>query len=187
MSRFQEFWEVWPSPKDKGYSEYKRKADKKKCGELWKKRDLDKIADTIIYNVTQRKKFDKGWLQQNGGFLCAPLVYLRNDRWDDGEFADTRDDKKPKDRWYDKPKEEEGRAFNRFERAANQILFHVAYKERGFIPLGDELRNRMLARKSQVLANYAEMEFGTDYSAEQFTERLFEVFREEMRDKANAT
>lgn len=93
MSSFESFWSAWPSPSDPKYCEYKRKTDKKKCAELWDKHKLDEKAEVIIKDVEQRKRYDKGWLQQHGEFLCAPLVYLRNDRWDGSEYSDVRSNK----------------------------------------------------------------------------------------------
>lgn len=94
MSRFEDFWEAWPSPTDPRYSGYKRKTDKKKCREIWDKQGLEKKADVILRDVQQRAKYDKGWLQQKGEFLSAPLVYLRNERWDGSEWADVREKRK---------------------------------------------------------------------------------------------
>jgi hypothetical protein len=88
--KFDSFWLAWPSPQEPQYSEYKRKTDKKKCLELWTKQKLDDKADVILKDVEQRKRYDKGWLQQKGEFLSAPLVYLRNERWEGSEYSDIR-------------------------------------------------------------------------------------------------
>lgn len=91
---FNRFWEAWPSPKDQKFSEYKRKTDKPKCFDVWKKRGYEKIAATIIRDVEQKSKYDKSWLDGKGKYLSAPLVYLNNERWDGSEYADIRDERK---------------------------------------------------------------------------------------------
>lgn len=75
---FAEFWQAWP----KG----ERKQDKAKCAELWKARGLLKVADEILADVRAKRGTTK-WAE---GFIEAPLVYLRNRRWEDGntEAAD---------------------------------------------------------------------------------------------------
>lgn len=75
---FAEFWAAWP----KG----DRKQDKAKCAEVWKAKDLLKVADEILADV-RAKRGTKKWAE---GYIEAPLVYLRNRRWEDGntEAAD---------------------------------------------------------------------------------------------------
>lgn len=122
MSRFEEFWEAWPSPKDPRYRSYKRKTDKKKCREIWETRKYDDQASVIIRDVEQRAKYDKGWLQQEGEFLSAPLVYLRNERWDGSEYADIRDDKKKSNVVPIRQHMDQGPELSRYARFANLAL-----------------------------------------------------------------
>ena len=124
VSRFEEFWEVWPSPKDPRYSDYKRKTDKKKCRELWQKQNLDAQAPVIIRDVSQRAQHDKGWLQQKGEFLSAPLVYLRNERWDGSEWADTRDERKAKQVQATPTRPSSGPDISRYAKFANRVLLN---------------------------------------------------------------
>lgn len=70
---FSQFWELWP----KG----PRKQARGKCFSLWKKQSLCKRVDEILAHVSQMKISD-GW---KGGFIPAPEVYLRNERWDGAE------------------------------------------------------------------------------------------------------
>jgi len=92
MSRFDEFWEAWPKNGQKPFQEYTRKVNRKKANEKWDAYDLDKQADVILADVRKRAKFDKAWLKDRGKYLCAPLVYLNNERWlDDSGIADIRD------------------------------------------------------------------------------------------------
>lgn len=70
-SRFDEFWEVWPE---------QRKRDKKKARDVWKRKKLDRMADTIIPDVQKRQAEDNQWLR---GFVPMPTTYLNGDRWED--------------------------------------------------------------------------------------------------------
>ncbi len=67
--RFEEFWTAYP-----------KKAKKKESLKIWKARQLDNKADTLIADVENRKANDGRWLE---GFVPDPTTYLRNDRWDD--------------------------------------------------------------------------------------------------------
>jgi len=71
---FKAFWEAWPRSE--------RKQAQGKCYELWVKSGFDGISDRILSHVDVLKKSD-GWKR---GFIPAPLVYLRDKRW---EGADT--------------------------------------------------------------------------------------------------
>ncbi|MDY0038596.1 MAG: hypothetical protein RBS05_22045 [Zoogloea oleivorans] len=70
--RFEEFWACWPSND--------RKQDRAKCAAKWKTDGLDGCADVILADV-QAKKLTQKW---RDGYVEAPLVYLRNRRWEDG-------------------------------------------------------------------------------------------------------
>ena len=69
---FAEFWLAWPKND--------RKQDKAKCLEYWQRHELSAIAATIIADV-RAKRGTRKWVE---GFIEAPLVYLRNKRWEDG-------------------------------------------------------------------------------------------------------
>jgi uncharacterized protein YdaU (DUF1376 family) len=71
-TRFDEFWQTWPSSK--------RKVGKSACEAKWKKNDLDSLADQIISNVQNLKASD----QWRDGFEPAPLTYINQRRWEDG-------------------------------------------------------------------------------------------------------
>lgn len=156
-TRFEDFWEKWPGNGSKGFEEYTRKKDRRKCEELWQKHRLDEKAAEIIHDVEQRAKFDKGWKSNNGAFLSAPLVYLRNERWADGGFADVRDEWKRKREEASKaPRETQdaGPNLSRWGRAANKILMRLAYMDarRGFVPLGEEVLAQCLRAKNEIVA-----------------------------------
>lgn len=68
-SRFDQFWEVWP-----------KKVKKKRTLEIWKRRKLDEIADTLIADVRVRLRTDDRWIR---GFIPDPPTYLNGDRWED--------------------------------------------------------------------------------------------------------
>jgi hypothetical protein len=69
VTRFDEFWHVWP-----------KKRLKKDSRKVWKIRSLDDKADMIIADVRKRVKSDKQWRE---GFVPNPTTYLRGDRWED--------------------------------------------------------------------------------------------------------
>ena len=75
--RFEEFWQEYPSI---------RKQNKKGCLEKWKAKDLDLIADKVIGYVKMMKQ-TKQWKE---GFVCAPIVLLNQERWEDGSLENVR-------------------------------------------------------------------------------------------------
>ena len=70
-SKFDEFWNAWPSSK--------RKVAKAECQKKWAKAGLDSVAETIISQVNILKVTD----QWTGGFEPAPLTYINQRRWED--------------------------------------------------------------------------------------------------------
>lgn len=66
---FPEFWKVYP-----------RHVKKKTAGEIWKRKNLNGLADILIEDVATRKKQDHRWLQ---GFIPDPTTYLNQERWND--------------------------------------------------------------------------------------------------------
>jgi hypothetical protein len=67
---FLRFWAIWPS--------HERKASQGKCWEIWRKKDFDQEADSIITHV-ESSKASEGW---RGGYIPAPLTYLNQRRWE---------------------------------------------------------------------------------------------------------
>lgn len=72
--RFAAFWEAYPGP---------RKNAKAKCAEIWTSRGLEPIADQILGHVEAMKKSDQ-WRRDEGQFVPAPMTYLNQRRWEDG-------------------------------------------------------------------------------------------------------
>jgi uncharacterized protein YdaU (DUF1376 family) len=70
-SKFDEFWNAWPSSK--------RKVAKSECQKKWAKAGLDSVAETIIAQINILKVTD----QWTGGFEPAPLTYINQRRWED--------------------------------------------------------------------------------------------------------
>ena len=70
---FPEFWQAWPSGP--------RKVAKKQCLDKWARYECAYAATLIVQHVEWMKAQDE-WLRDNGRFICAPLVYLNQQRWD---------------------------------------------------------------------------------------------------------
>jgi uncharacterized protein YdaU (DUF1376 family) len=70
-SKFDEFWNAWPSSK--------RKVAKSECQKKWAKAGLDSVAETIIAQVNKLKVTE----QWTGGYEPAPLTYINQRRWED--------------------------------------------------------------------------------------------------------
>jgi uncharacterized protein YdaU (DUF1376 family) len=70
-SKFDEFWNAWPSSK--------RKVAKSECQKKWAKAGLDSVAETIIAQVNILKVSE----QWTGGYEPAPLTYINQRRWED--------------------------------------------------------------------------------------------------------
>ena len=73
VSRFNEFWSAWPTSK--------RKVAKASCEAKWLKLKLDAVADRIIANVNSLKSSE----QWTTGYEPAPLTYINQRRWEDGD------------------------------------------------------------------------------------------------------
>lgn len=71
---FDRFWAAWPSTD--------RKVGKSKCSEQWVRGRLRETVDAIVAHVEQQKSSNRQWL---AGYEPAPLTYLRQRRWEDGE------------------------------------------------------------------------------------------------------
>lgn len=66
---FERFWRAYPA---------NRKESKKNCAEKWEKKKLDNMVDFIIADVQSKIS---GW----GEFNPAPLTYINQERWLDGQ------------------------------------------------------------------------------------------------------
>ena len=70
-SKFDEFWNAWPTSK--------RKVAKAECQKKWAKAGLDSVAQAIVSHVNAIK----GTEQWTSGFEPAPLTYINQRRWED--------------------------------------------------------------------------------------------------------
>ena len=71
VSRFDEFWSVYPT-----------KVGKKPCAAKWKLRKFDRVADLILADVRRRIAEDRKW---RDGYVPNPETYLNQERWNDGD------------------------------------------------------------------------------------------------------
>lgn len=78
-SGFAEFWDTWPKSA--------RKGEKSGCVKLWEEGGLEVEQPAILAHV-EAMKLTEGWRKQGGEFVPAPLVYLRNRRWDGADMGD---------------------------------------------------------------------------------------------------
>lgn len=70
-SAFDEFWEIYP-----------KAVAKKKCLEMWKKRNYDAIAETILDDV-RRKSKTEDWTKEGGKYAPMSTTYINQERWND--------------------------------------------------------------------------------------------------------
>lgn len=75
---FVRFWAAWPKSL--------RKEARGKCLEAWQKAGAESQVDLIVAHV-ERLKASPAWQKDAGQFIPAPLVYLRNRRWEGAEGA----------------------------------------------------------------------------------------------------
>lgn len=68
---FVEFWKIYP-----------KAMAKKQCLEMWKKRNFEAIAETILDDV-RRKSKTEAWTKENGMYVPMSRTYLNQERWDD--------------------------------------------------------------------------------------------------------
>ena len=87
---FTEFWDAWPKSS--------RKGEKSGCVKLWEDAGLELEQPAILAHVEAMKLTD-GWRKQGGEFVPAPLVYLRNRRWDGAELGDSGADSDANTAW----------------------------------------------------------------------------------------
>ena len=70
---FLKFWTVWPrSP---------RKQSRGECWDRWRKNDFDLVSEEIIGHV-ESLKLSADWRKNDGEFIPAPMVYLKQKRWE---------------------------------------------------------------------------------------------------------
>jgi len=73
LAGFARFWDAWPA--------HKRKSAKPQCEANWRTQGCEAITDTIVAAV-ERAKVDDDWRKSGGAFIPAPLVWLRQRRWE---------------------------------------------------------------------------------------------------------
>lgn len=73
LAGFARFWGAWPS--------HKRKSAKQQCEANWRSQGLEALTDTIV-DAVERAKGDTDWRKNAGEFIPAPLVWLRQRRWE---------------------------------------------------------------------------------------------------------
>lgn len=71
--RFEDFWKLYPQGK--------RKVDRSRCEKAWRAAKLDEQADTVLGGLTWWVN-STDWKKENGRFICAPLVFLNQRRWE---------------------------------------------------------------------------------------------------------
>lgn len=69
---FEDFWNEYP----------KRKRDKDKCIPLFEKLSKE-LQASVVEDVKKRKVEHWDWVKEKHQFVPAPLVYLRNKRWEE--------------------------------------------------------------------------------------------------------
>jgi hypothetical protein len=79
---FLRFWASWPK--------HHRKESQGKCWEVWRKGDFDEGADSILSHVEALKS--GSWLEDNGKYIPAPLVYLNQKRWEGADGPEQQED-----------------------------------------------------------------------------------------------
>lgn len=70
---FEEFWKLFPPGG--------RKADKAGCRKVWTSRGLHTLAPTVMAGLTRWKR-SREWAKGGGQFVPAPIVWLRQSRWE---------------------------------------------------------------------------------------------------------
>lgn len=75
---FETFWAEWPSGG--------RKGGRAECLKVWRKEKLEAQAASIVAHV-KALKTSREWLADGGQFIPAPVVYLRQKRWDGADVG----------------------------------------------------------------------------------------------------
>lgn len=76
VTRFDEFWEIYP-----------KRVDKAGCLRKWSAHGLDALADRIINHV-RAKAASRDWVKEEGRYVPMPATYLNQRRWE-GDPAGT--------------------------------------------------------------------------------------------------
>lgn len=84
MSRFEEFWKIWPSNIQGGYQ---RKGGKSVCLAKWNKFSYDSQFEIIKRHIYWLKT-TPDWLKDRGAFIPMPITYLNQQRWDGCEIPE---------------------------------------------------------------------------------------------------
>ena len=71
---FAEFWAIYPSGP--------RKVAKQQCLDKWAKYEC-RWQLALICKHVEWMKTQPDWMKDGGSFICAPLVYLNQQRWAD--------------------------------------------------------------------------------------------------------
>ncbi len=74
---FPEWWKAWPTNS--------RKVAKQQCLDKWARFECASSASLILAHTGWMKTQDD-WLRDGGKFICAPLVYINQRRWDGWEL-----------------------------------------------------------------------------------------------------
>lgn len=69
VSKFEQFWDIYP-----------KKVGKKPCEQKWKARKLDNHIEDILEKVKEQLANDDKWLR---GYAPDPLTYINQERWND--------------------------------------------------------------------------------------------------------
>jgi hypothetical protein len=62
------------------FSQYPKKVKRKTANEIWRRKNLNSLADQIIQDIAMRLSSDRRWLD---GFIPDPTTYLNQERWND--------------------------------------------------------------------------------------------------------
>lgn len=73
LSGFAEFWNAYP--------DVRRKHSRAKCEKAWRARSLSKESEKIVAGVQWWAKSPE-WTKDDGEFVCTPIVFLNQRRWD---------------------------------------------------------------------------------------------------------
>ena len=74
--QFGRFWDSWPN--------HHRKHARNQCAGIWCVHNLDNIAERVIAAV-EWFKGTTDWTKEAGQYIPAPLVWLRQRRWEAAE------------------------------------------------------------------------------------------------------
>jgi len=73
VGAFARFWDAWPK--------HPRKVARPQCERKWRSTGCEAIADRVIAAVEAAKR-SADWAKDGGAFIPAPLVWLKQSRWE---------------------------------------------------------------------------------------------------------